>query len=419
MVSFNFVALVVIAAWYFEPIPMATAPSAFDVDHTGIPSIVYVDDDYLLYAQRVAQGDSFIWSAELIDSGMIGYCDMAIDKKSRPHILYSHNYQPSSSLWVYTYKDTLNTWHVDSLDYGGPALDTDTLDFPHTCYHNYLNDTLYHTFWDGSEWITEAIEYRFPEWVSLTIDRNNHPHIALVPAILDLRQGYVAYGTKDTSGWHTESVENYDVRDPVDIRVDSTCIPHLAYVACFDPTPHYAKKTGTWDIDIITLGSDFAVIAMEGLMPHLLIWNNGVRHIWEEGTNWQYEDIHTGWPDALGIDDENYLHCIIIDNTEVIYGTTRPQAVHEQGHSTLRSSQCATISRLPLHISFPDAKSPEEVRIFDITGRFVNSLSPAYNALELTWNGLDQHNNRVRAGMYFLVFYRKEKATIEKFIIID
>lgn len=411
--------ILIIAAWHFEPIPTATRRYlTLDVDTTGTPSVIYVKDSILWYAQRVEMADSFVWLAEIVDSGIRGSVDLAIDRQTNPHIMYSYSLYPSS-LWIYTFKDTTGSWHFDTLD-GAGAIDTDTLDYPHTCYHNFENDTIYHTFWDGANWIKEAVESRFPEWVSLVIDNKNRPHIAMAPAILKARQGYVAYGIKDSIGWHTELVENYDVREGVAIETDVDCTPHLAFVACFDPIPHYARKDSTWLIDTITLGSGTVALAIEGTIPHLLVYENGVRHIWKQGVSWQYEDIHSGWPDDLIIDDDNYLHCIIIDSLDIIYGTTRPQSsIYEQRKSKLSFHPIPTISRLPLRISTQGLESVREIKITDVLGRMVRKLSVPLSASEIIWNGLDCHNHRISPGVHFLIFESKGLTTLEKFLIIE
>jgi hypothetical protein len=94
-------------------------------------------------------------------------------------------------------------------------------------------------------------------------------------------------------------------------------------------------------------------------------------------------------------------------------------AVYEQKNSILKFSQLVTISRLPLNISLSGLESVEEIKIFDITGRLVKRLALSGNTLDLTWNGLDQYNKKVRTGIYFLMFNQKEKVDIRKLIVID
>jgi hypothetical protein len=62
---------------------------------------------------------------------------------------------------------------------------------------------------------------------------------------------------------------------------------------------------------------------------------------------------------------------------------------------------------LAIGYSLPSATSMIRVRCFDVQGRLVRTLAnnePAAASGTLLWNGLDDHNKRVRVGMYIILF---------------
>lgn len=418
---FSFLVLIVITTWYFEPIPEASEHIVLDVNAVGNASVAYYKDSVIYYAQRVAAGDSFQWLTEIVDSGTTGIggkgnlVELAIDSKPSPHLIYF-----KYGLY-YATKDSLGSWQsiiLDTWDDDKSGLDTDTLDYPHIVCEG---DELRHYYWDGSNWNNEYIGGI--GYVSLIIDRNNNLHIGIGPPLIGDRQRYFHYGIRDSTGWHVEYIGGFDVRWPIGIAVDTTCSPHLAFND-FDSSYHSMKQNGIWMHENITpLGYFGTEIAIENIIPHVLGKDTTdiyVRHIWKPDSEWLFEDIYScGYPKDLAIDNDGYLHCVIVDSFEIIYGTTRPQTVYEQVNSILKFSQLVTISRLPLNISLSDFKTIEDIKIFDITGRLVKRLSPSRNTLELTWNGLDQYNKKVRTGIYYLMFDQKEKVDIRKLIVIN
>jgi len=421
MALFSFLALIVIATWYFEPIPEATEHIVLDVNAVGKASVAYYKDSVIYYAQRIAAGDSFQWLTEIVDSGATGIgagkgnpVELAIDKKPSPHLIYFKH-----GLY-YTTKDSLGSWQsiaLDTWDYYKSGLDTDTLDYPHVV----CGGELRHYYWDGSSWNNEYIGGM--GYVSLIIDRNNNLHIGIGPPLIGDKQRYFHYGFRDSTGWHVEYISGFDVRWPVGIAVDTTCCPHLAFYD-FDSSYHSVKQNGLWTHENITrLGYFGKEIVIENIIPHVLgnqTTDTYVRHMWKPDSEWLFEDIYSsGYPKDFAIDNHGYLHCIIVDSLEIIYGTTKPQVIYEQTNSILKFSQLVTISRLPLSISLFGLESVGEIKIFDITGRLVKRLALSGNTLDLTWNGLDQHNKKVRTGIYFLMFDQKEKLDIKKLILID
>lgn len=422
MALFSFFVLIVISTWHFEPIPEASEYISLDVDTTGVASVAYYKNSVIYYAQRVPMGDSFQWLTEIVDSGAAGYyygaVELAVDEELNPHIIY-FKYG-----LTYTTKDSLGSWQsiiLDSVVSYKSGLDTDTLNYPHVVY---FGNSLWHQYWDGSTWIKEYIDYMIG-YISLVIDKESKSHFGSgAPVILnEERGGWVEYGVRDSSGWYTEYMSEFDVRWPVGIAVDNNCDPHLSFNVFYGESYHIMKQDTVWIYDDITsLGFFGTVIAIDNLVPHLLGIDSTysyVRHIWKPDSEWLFEDIYgSGYPKDLAIDKAGYLHCVIEDSLDIIYGTTRPQSVYEQTNSVLNSHQIVTISRLPLKISLSGLNSVKEIKVIDISGRLVKKLSPSKNTSELIWHGLDQYGKKIRSGVYFLMFGQKEKINIQKVLII-
>ncbi len=392
-------------------------------------SVAYYEDSVVYYARRNVLGDSVVWIKELVDSSIVQYyygsVALAVDNKANPHVVYSKpNYNYYLDMY-YATKDSLCTWQtvlLDTVVFFG-VIDTDTLDYPHVVYPSKNN--LWHQYWDGSNWNKESIG-NFYMYVSLVIDRDNKPHIGLgAPVIYNgQRGGWVGYGVKDSGGWDVEFINEFDVRWPVGIAVDNVCDPHLSFTVYYGEIYHIVKRSGTWvHEDITSLNPFDKTIAIDNMIVHFLGWNNTynyVRHMWKTNTEWQFEGIHTGQPLDLVVDKGGYLHCIIIDGFEVIYGTTRPQPyIYEQSRHTVKSPQIATIYRLPLKIFLSGFNSIEEIEILDVSGRLVKEFDFNESCSCLIWNGLDKNSKKIRTGVYFLVLEYKEKIHIKKIVIID
>ncbi len=420
--------VILITTWHFEVIPEATKDITLGVDTAGVASVAYYADSIIHYAKRSAMGDSFVWSNEVVDSGVVQYyygsVDLAVDKKSRPHIVYSKSaynyYRPT----YYTTKDSSGIWQPTLLDTSalGATIDTDTLDYPHVVY---AGNGLWHQYWDGSNWIKEYIVSDYM-YVSLVIDRGNTPHIGLGAPVIanEQRVGWLGYGVKDSSGWNIESMYEFDVRWPVCIAVDNICDPHLSFVVYHGEVYYLVKHSGTWiNEDITSLNPFYRTLAIDNMVVHLLGQNstfNLVRHIWKSVDEWVFEDIHTGRPRDLVIDKDGYLHCIILDGSEIMYGTTRPQPyIYETNKHTFESAHVATVFRLPLKVSLSGFNSIEKMRILDVSGRLINGFDVNENSSCLRWNGLDKNSKKIRTGVYFLVFEHKEEIYVQKIVIID
>jgi len=428
MDGFSLAILFVIRTWYFEPIPNAGGRIALDVDTCGKPAIGYWRNDTIYYAPRVSMGDSFAWPAEIVDTTPFGpfvyHTNFAVGKNYKPHIVYHKwRHYPDYLDVYYATKDSLGIWSSVMLDSFavGPDIDTDSLDYPHIVY---FGNSLLHAYWNGSSWVKENMDDDYG-LISIKIDRNDTLHVGLGAPITinDTRQGWVGYGHKDSIGWHFEYMHQYDVRDPVGIDIDTSNKPHLSFEVFSNSCYHLVKINDSWlSEDLTGYGFFGSLIAINNTMVHLLGTDGSgsvVRHIWKSDSVWFTEDIHTGSPRDFAIDKEGYLHCLLVDNAMVIYGTNRPQVgVSAKVEKVLSTLFTDVICRFPMKISFRHNDVITEINIINIYGRLVKKIVHFPDDRYVLWNGLDIHNREIGDGVYFIVLKGSHNIWIQKFIVV-
>ncbi len=211
------------------------------------------------------------------------------------------------------------------------------------------------------------------------------------------------------------------MRWAVGIDIDAMLNPHLLFDVYYDSIYHLFKTGGTWQCKEISQYGFFSnLIAISDTIVHLLGYTiaDSVRHIWKMNNIWLIEDIHKGSALDLAVDKDGYLHCVISDTGQILYGTNRPQtSVSEYASPVTGQNRGLALCRLPLKITH-NSDREEEVSIVDVTGRLVNTFHLTANPSEILWYGQDQYNRKVSTGIYFLIFRDNCKISSRKFILI-
>ncbi len=417
--------LMLLNIWHFEPIPDASNDVVLDVDTSGMARVAYYKDSLICYATRNSMGDSFVWINEILDSNAVpiaGYgnsAEMAVDKKGIPHVVY---FKRGSTWWehllYYATRDSTAAWNAAILDTATykVSIDGDSLDRPHVIY---CRGAVWHQYWNGSAW-TREYAINVIGYITQDIDRQDRIHISIGPPLIGGRHRSYQYGSRDTAGWHVENVLGYDVRWPLGIAADTSCRPHLSFHCYENESFHTVKEDSAWNAEEITEYGFFnTCIAVIGLEPHLLGTDSGyVRYLWKPDSSlWLFEEIHAGYPKALVADKDGYLHCIIIDSLDVIYGTNRPQSGicdQSRGGSTF---SIGTISRVPVIIRLNKENAIYRLIIFDVSGRLVKSFNHLTDN-RIVWNGCDNSGNRLPGGVYFIKLDTKSDAVVKKVILV-
>jgi hypothetical protein len=208
----------------------------------------------------LAQWNGTAWSKQRVDPPGVnaGYSpSIAIDSKDRPHIVYhseTHTAPDHNLTLVYavlndsswSYQTIFVTGFKGEAGPGAISLKLDSLDRPHVAYGD--ADGLKYIYWDGTQWLVDALGFADNRPVSLALDTKDRPHISYSnPGNVD-----VMYGHWNGSSWRSETAISGNVGEASSIDVDSNDVPHISYAhSGMGGPPAYAlyytnKKLGFW-----------------------------------------------------------------------------------------------------------------------------------------------------------------------------
>jgi hypothetical protein len=170
------------------------------IDSQNNPHVVYIDSEngsYYLPNTKYVQSAQYLmyaswngsnWTIQTVDNwnisnvnpqASIGYCSLALDSKSNPHIVYSVS-DGSSNLLKYASWTGIN-WSIQTIDYGtGGSIGLDSANNPHIAYSG-TNGDLKYASWTGSKWKIQTIDVSVTDLEFLALDSKNHPSIIYAP----------------------------------------------------------------------------------------------------------------------------------------------------------------------------------------------------------------------------------------------
>jgi len=208
------------------------------------------------------------------------------------------------------------------------SMKTDDSGFAHISYYDDTNNSLKYARQTSSDWSIETLDTtpNSGYGTSLILDTSNHPHIAYCNNRADHMGLYYTYF--DGSSWNYETIQNEHVAVSPSIAFNASEEPCVAFFDYYERTVKYAVRSSTtWTIEtLITQNNcDFRallVIDQFGL-PHVFYDCAGLHHIWNNGTNWQEEQISSTWIHGASAlyDTENLLHIAWNDENGLYYGT--------------------------------------------------------------------------------------------------
>lgn len=420
--------LLAISIWYVEDMPAASRAVSLDVDGSGMAAVVFWENQDIYYCYRYASGPGYSWTWEFIgsayDENFKYHDNFCIDKQGVPHVLFFRPelYCTPERYVLYATRTGVQQWSlacVGNLFMYGKLIDiaVDTVDYPHAicgCVH---------TYFDGVAWQTDSIRDIIEDaQPAIAVDRMNTVHLALGGPFYQTT-GFIGYCRRDSTGWHVEYDSQYCVNTPVQLGVDTVGRPHVLFRTSPDSAVFYGmKENSVWTYEDITSLRVTAMNVSNGSI-HLLGTDPGastVRYYWKSGANWVFEDIHSGVPVDLAVDQDNYAHCIFYENNQLHYATNRPQtAVYEQEHGNMQHAGMCRISRLPVRIHFLDSRPPDRITIVSSTGCTIASFEPGDHVLSFEWNGFDQIGQRVPSGVYYVIQVQGKHHQVTKLIIVD
>ncbi len=203
---------------------------ALGLSQSGVPHVmypVYVGSGYTFRLLQQTPGD---WQ----DDPILGYVGRSpairIDALDRVHVSF---YDPQLHHIVYGNDDGSGTWSSQVIQSVGDqglqvvavALDLDSTGAPHVVFAD--GDTarlIYASPLTGTTWVTETIAPAFSTVASLTIDRNDVPHVAYI----DSANGALVYTIREPGGWQPQTIAT-DPASYVSLDVSSQNVPYVAY----------------------------------------------------------------------------------------------------------------------------------------------------------------------------------------------
>jgi hypothetical protein len=257
------------------------------LDFSGYPCIAY--SNATRSTIEYARWGSSAWQFESVDelSGTPMYTSLALDSSDYPHISY-FDYENERLKYAVWDGSGWRVETVDSHDVGRlTSLALDQLDNPHISYSNKTGYGIKYAYWNGAGWVKEHIdtESYTDSGVDIVVDSSGVPHLAY-------GRGGLKHAYQDSSGWHIETVDNNAlVCSGVSITLDYSGNPHIAY---FDATYmegglKYARWDGlNWRIEFIDDNKDHSGVS--GMYPSIALDASGVPHIsyWDFGLNYAY-----------------------------------------------------------------------------------------------------------------------------------
>ncbi len=225
-----------------------TSGMAIALDTCGIPHIIYVKRNSLLYATRVADS---VWEKEIIDANSSYFClSLVFDKHNIPHCSYYRLVDQKSYL-CHSYRNTTG-WHNDIVDSilralpwsrSGTSIDIDAFNNCGIVYTAWnADDSVFYikyAYFNGATWDFSVVEYdsnyagvNLPPDLSpcLKFNSNNIPYVVY----------HHLYGQHDTiklAQWN-DSLNKWDIESvmdepygcaPVSLTLDNQDVPYIAH----------------------------------------------------------------------------------------------------------------------------------------------------------------------------------------------
>jgi len=405
---------------------------AIAVDANGYPHISYRDGT-VGWRLKYAHWDGSTWQIAFVETteSVYGVTSIALDDARNPHIAFEKGIWYGGQLW-HAWWDGSN-WQqegVDSFPYNGDVGEWNSIAFgtdgyPHIAYTYYTGDCyLKYAYKDVSGWHTQVADSLIGDefqYVSLTLDGNNNPHISYYDwSVSDLK-----YAWWDGATWHVERVDSTDgVGHHSSIALDSLDYPHIAY---WDGT-HYGVKYARWDgstWQIETVESDIGYGFYTSLAlnaddrPHISSaeYSRDLRFAWWDGSDWQIEvvdsNVYCDWT-ALAIDDSGYCHIAYYDggdSTNLKYARRVPTTGVEESASRPITDVLYLAQNYPNPFNSTTSIQyvlPKDsfvwLAIYNVTGQLVRILvkgaKPA-GIYTVGWDGRNKQGRSVSSGVYF------------------
>ena len=305
---------------------------------TGMPHIAFQDigTGEIRYAYRNATGE---WQVETVVDAESkgGYAVLALNSSDRPVICYRNVTMRELSC---AFKEA-SSWRHDVVDDTPDAgarvsLVLDKLDRPHLAYYIDHGDLRY-AWLDGKTWNITTLRDRTAGEVlslSLDLDSEHNPHIAFVSTSPERGLWYYRWNeTKWDKGIVGSLVRTYHLYS---IALNSSDLPHLAFLDSSEDMPRYAYSDGTYwfvrSIDVETEAGHGSFFLDSDQNPHIAYEDRGqsdLRYAYVDDGLWKSETVDSeglvGYLPSVAADSNGIpsLSYIDLTNLTIMYATKK------------------------------------------------------------------------------------------------
>ncbi|MCP4230633.1 MAG: T9SS type A sorting domain-containing protein [bacterium] len=314
---------------------------------------------------------------------------MQLDTNEMPHIAYSNSDDIFYTFW------NGSSWLSETVGVGGqPALVLSPGGNPYISFTtDFYQGELKFGYKSGSVWQTETVYSDYPVWggsLGLDLDPYGYPHLSFV----EDGPGDVFYANRDSTEWYIEAIDFMGMYGTDSaLAIDPDGYPHIAYGG---HTFKYARWDGSeWDISTISNdeGSNPSIVLDSSSFPHIAYYKHvfkgkddtvGLRYVYWDGSNWQYDDIDTGEirNTSIQLDSEGYPHISYwnVSTHKYAYYDPDMDVEYDDTPKTPTGFALSPAYPNPSHgaatISFALPRTCDvDLTLFDIKGRKVRTLT--------------------------------------------
>ncbi|MBI4395513.1 MAG: fibronectin type III domain-containing protein [Elusimicrobia bacterium] len=272
---------------WIEPKGTGAYLSSMDLDSHGMPHVVYIRNETLIYAKW--NGTS--WDKETIGDGYY-VCAIKLDSNDQPHIAYTGDYfklkysSHSTSGWT--------TYAIDDVNIMGVGRLSLCLGNQDDVHISYYAKKLKYARWNGISWSTRTIdsgEENMGSSSSIDLDRNSYPRIAY--------NGHnnLKFAAWDGVTWSTRTIDTNDAGwlERVVMVIDKVSnIAHVAYVGFMSGVRHAqidANSVTTESVSVVSGESPY--IELDGNGSPIMSYFSGtkVAFAYRKDGSWAQEDV--------------------------------------------------------------------------------------------------------------------------------
>ncbi len=359
------------------------------LDAVGNSHLCYMD--WTTYDLKYARKSGGVWTIEAADSSAneVGWSSsIAVDGVGNPHMSYA---DATTSQIRYARK-VAGVWTIDTVG-GSPtgfcSLALDASGNPHVCFESWAPRDLMYASKSGGVWTVETADGSANNegaWSSMAVDASGSPHVSYT----DRTANDLKYASKSGGIWTIEIVDGVgsSVGESSSLELDGSGNPHVSYRDATNNNLKYAIKAGgQWSL--VTVSGEpndepqYNSLALDVFgNPHITYYNANT-----DDPMYVYVPPPTGF------------------GVETVSGEPVLAGLLGAGRALAVTPNPAMNGALRVLYRVGSGTPETDLTLYDVTGRRVRTLgsgSASSGLASVTWDGRDDGDRPVSAGVYFI-----------------